>query len=164
MNLKITNTKTLITFGLVCLTLFAVVLAHNLSAPKKVAQSIAGIIYKKKVVTISNKPFTLDVSDTDNLRELGLSYRTSLAPYTGMLFVFDQPAVNPFWMKGMNFPIDIIWLDENKTVVHIEGRLDPSTYPREFGPNTPTQWVIELPSGAAESLKLSVGDKLSFDN
>lgn len=127
--------------------------------PVDVASQVS---YEKKEVVLGSTLYTLEVADTDFLRERGLSYRTSLAPQTGMLFVFDVPQTLRFWMKDMNFPIDIIWLDQNKKVVHIEHSLSPSTYPDSFGPETPTQYVIEIPAGEAKGTGLSKGDGVSF--
>ncbi|MEY4602242.1 MAG: hypothetical protein RL292_183 [Candidatus Parcubacteria bacterium] len=120
------------------------------------------ISYTKKEVMLGNMLFRLEVADTFALQERGLSYRQSLAPQTGMLFVFDTPGMYYFWMKDMNFPIDIVWLDQNKKVVHIEHALSPSTYPDSFGPETPTQYVIEIPAGEVKGAGLSKGDVVSF--
>lgn len=120
------------------------------------------ISYATREVILGNTRYTLEVADTDFLRERGLSYRTSLAPQTGMLFIFDTPRISKFWMKDMNFPIDIIWLDADKKVVHIEHSVSPSTYPQSFGPETPTQYVIEIPAGEAQNIGLSKGDIAGF--
>lgn len=121
------------------------------------------ISYTKKEVMLGNALFVLEVADTFALQERGLSYRQNLAPQTGMLFVFDTPGMYYFWMKDMNFPIDIIWLDQNKKVVHIEHSLSPSTYPDSFGPETPTQYVIEIPAGEATRIGLVLGNIVNFD-
>ncbi len=120
------------------------------------------ITYQKKEVMLGDFSFTLEIADTPLLQERGLSYRAGLAPNTGMLFAFDTPRVLKFWMKDMNFPIDIIWLDQNKKVVHIEHSLSPSTYPDSFGPETPTQYVIEIPAGGAKRAGVVVGNGVSF--
>ncbi len=127
------------------------------------AQVIPQGSYKTKEVVLGNTRYVLDIADTAPLREQGLSYRTSLAPQTGMLFVFNSPGVLKFWMKDMNFPLDIIWLDADKKIVHIEYGLSPSTYPRSFGPEIPTQYVIELRSGDVERNGVRIGDKINFD-
>ncbi len=120
------------------------------------------IMYQKKEVKLGNSTFILEIADTETLQERGLSYRSELASNTGMLFVFNTPNMYYFWMKDMNFPIDIIWLDENKKVVHIERALSPSTYPGSFGPQTPTQYVIEIGAGAAAQVGLKTGDVVNF--
>lgn len=119
-------------------------------------------VYKTNKVMLGNIEYTLEVVDTDFLRERGLSYRTSLAPQVGMLFIFDTPRISRFWMKDMNFPIDVIWLDQDKKVVHIEHSLSPSTYPESFGPKTLTQYVIELNAGDTEKNGLLVGEVVNF--
>ena len=43
----------------------------------------------------------------------------------GMLFIFNYPSKQGFWMKEMMFPLDIIWLDSNYSVIHIEKKLQP---------------------------------------
>ena len=127
--------------------------------PVDVASQVS---YEKKEVVLGDTQYTLEIADTDLLRERGLSYRTSLAPQTGMLFVFEVPQTLRFWMKDMNFPIDIIWLDADKKVVHIEHALSPSTYPDSFGPETPTQYVIELNARDAQKIGLKRGDMVDF--
>lgn len=116
----------------------------------------------QKQVTLGSTVYMLDIADTDILQEKGLSFRESLSPQTGMLFVFDTHDVYHFWMKDMKFAIDMIWLDENKKVVYIEEFVDPSTYPESFGPETPTQYVIEIPAGDTTKVGLRVGDVVSF--
>lgn len=129
----------------------------------KPTETVSQVSYSTKEVTLGNTQYILEVADTPMLRERGLSYRTSLAPQTGMLFVFDTPGVLKFWMKDMNFPIDIIWLDADKKVVHIEHSLSPQTYPQSFGPDIPTQYVIELGAGEAQKTGIKVGSRVSIN-
>lgn len=123
---------------------------------------VKGVSYDTTQVVLQTTLYTLEIADTDTLRERGLSYRTRLAPHTGMLFVFDAPALLKFWMKDMNFPLDIIWLNEDKKIVHIEHSLSPDTYPQSFGPDIPTQYVIELNAGEAKKANLSVDTVVDF--
>ena len=60
----------------------------------------------------------------------------------GMLFFLDDPRKASFWMKNMHFPIDIIWLDENLTIVHIEKALPPCTIAILLSQLHPTQRII----------------------
>lgn len=119
-------------------------------------------IQNVKEVVLGSQKFTLEISDTEALRARGLSYRGGLPENGGMLFIFPAPGVYQFWMKDMNFPIDIIWLDQNKKVVHIEHSLATSTYPNSFGPTTQTQYVIELLAGEVKRISLTLGEKISF--
>ena len=68
-----------------------------------------------------------DVASDANSRAVGLGGRESLAKDAGMLFVFDSEAKHSFWMKNVKFPLDIIWLDKNKKVVHFVKNAQPDT-------------------------------------
>src|SRR3989338_5042145 len=67
-------------------------------------------------IRISNVKIKAELADTPEKRALGLSGRETLGNDEGMLFVFDEPNTRQFWMKNMNFALDIIWIDENKKV------------------------------------------------
>ena len=67
----------------------------------------------KGEIRIGNATFTTELATTAVEQARGLSFRPSLADESGMLFTFS-PGVQNFWMKDMNFPIDIIWIAGNK--------------------------------------------------
>src|SRR5487761_1173663 len=104
-----------------------------------------------ETLRVNGREFSLEVAATQQARKLGLGNRALLPKNHGMLFVFSQAAVECFWMKDMYFPIDIIWIDASKKVVHIEPNVSPSSYPHSSCPNNPTKYVIELNAGAAKS-------------
>lgn len=120
------------------------------------------IEYQHKVVTINGKEFDSQLADTDELRELGLGLRKSLSSSKGLLFVFDRDSYLPFWMKDMNFSIDIIWIDANKKIVHIEQNISPETYPTTFESPTPARYVFEISAGMAQKLHMKLGDDVLF--
>ena len=85
-----------------------------------------------------------------------------------MLFLYTDRGRQAFWMKGMRFPIDIIWLD-NRRIVHIEHNVPP---PRQGTPNAslpvyrsarPANAVLEIAAGIARELGLRNGDLVRFD-
>jgi uncharacterized protein len=104
----------------------------------------------------------LDIADTPALQERGLGGRDGLAVDHGMVFPYSSPSQRCFWMKGMRFSIDIIWLDANKKVGHIEKDLSPDTYPQSYCPEVAAQYVVELQAGAADKLGIADGDKLEL--
>jgi len=61
-------------------------------------------------VGIENATFDVEVASTMIQQANGLSYRASLAPNDGMLFLFSSSSVQNFWMKDMNFALDMIWI------------------------------------------------------
>ncbi len=73
----------------------------------------------------SGKVLQVEVMISDEDRAMGLMFRPSLAPDRGMLFLFDRPDFHGIWMKNCKFPIDIVWLDEEKKVVHVKEGAPP---------------------------------------
>lgn len=150
---------------IVSILVCAVIVAGGIYFSRSKKQPIKPVheeIQNVKEVVLGSQKFTLEISDTEALRERGLSYRGELPENGGMLFIFPTPSVYQFWMKDMNFPIDIIWLDQNKKVVYIEYSLATSTYPKSFGPTTLTQYVIEIPAGKVKEIGLKVGDNIDL--
>lgn len=90
------------------------------------------------------------LADTEETRAQGLSGTKELGEGEGMLFLFPEPNRYGFWMKEMNYPIDIVWMDGDKRAVHIEKCVSPKTYPTVLTPSTPAQYVLEVPCGWAE--------------
>ncbi|MEK7494433.1 MAG: DUF192 domain-containing protein [Patescibacteria group bacterium] len=109
-------------------------------------------------VRIDDQVFQLERADTDEERALGLGYRDSLCDTCGMLFQFPEPGMYPFWMKGMRFPLDIIWLDGNR-VVFIVHAASPSSLELFTSPE-PANAVLEVNAGSARNIER--GDTLSF--
>lgn len=102
------------------------------------------------------------VASTPTAQEQGLGDIGHLASTSGMFFVFGAPDNYGFWMKGMEFPLDIIWLDQNFKIIHIERDLSPSTYPNVFYPGSPAKYVIEVNAGTAERFSLAIGQTMQI--
>lgn len=111
-------------------------------------------------VVLGGKTFTIDIADTDATREQGLSNRPSLASNAGLLFSFPQPDRYGFWMKEMNFPIDIIWATAQGKIVHIESNVRPESYPTVFYPSQPASLVLEIGAGETQTLGVKIGDTM----
>ncbi len=113
---------------------------------------------------IGTATFSLIVVDTPETRELGLGGRNELKENEAMLFIFDFPAKHEFWMKGMRFPIDILWLDRDFQIVHIAPQISPDTYPKtSFSPEKEALYVLETVSGFSSKNGLKVGDKIEIN-
>ncbi|MGH7238411.1 MAG: DUF192 domain-containing protein [Candidatus Saccharimonadales bacterium] len=111
---------------------------------------------------INGRSYKLIVAKTSAEQTKGLGERASLPANQGMLFVFNSSAERCFWMKGMQFPLDIIWLSASKQVVFAQANLSPSTYPKSFCPQDPARYVIELNAGQAKQANIKIGQKLQF--
>lgn len=104
------------------------------------------------------------VADDASERQSGLAGMQSLAADEGMLFVFEEPGLHGFWMKDMLISIDIIWINSDKKVVHIEENVSPNSYPElTFTPNAEAQYVLEIASGQVQEIGISLGDQFAFD-
>ncbi|HUU38154.1 MAG TPA: DUF192 domain-containing protein [Candidatus Desulfaltia sp.] len=105
-----------------------------------------------------------ELAVNDEERARGLMFREQIHEDQAMLFLFAEEDIHSFWMKNMRFPIDILWLDRGKRIVHIEARVPPC--PREpcptYVPAAAAAFVLELQSGCAEKHGLRVPDRLEF--
>lgn len=104
----------------------------------------------------------IEIAESNEERAQGLSGRAALPSGQGLLFIFDLPGSYGFWMKDMQFPIDIVWINENWEVIGLERRVTPETYPTTFYPPSPVKYVLELNSGDATRLGIDIGSKLFF--
>lgn len=106
----------------------------------------------------------VEVAADDATREQGLMFRDQLAPNRGMIFLFPQSGEYPFWMKNTLIPLDMIWIDEGKKIVHVSSNVPPCkadpcpSYP----PNANAKYVLEVAAGVAAKHGLKKGDVLRF--
>ncbi len=111
---------------------------------------------------VGSHAYHLQVAQTEAAQEKGLGDRDSLQKIKACYLSLADQATRCFWMKDMRFPLDIIWLDSTKTVVHIQPDVVPSTYPETFCPSELAQYVIELNAGQAKRAGITAGQTLSF--
>lgn len=104
------------------------------------------------------------VADTFRSRQTGLSNHTSLSKNQAMLFIFNTSDIQPFWMKDMDFPIDIFWLNENKEIVFIQKNASPEDYPKSYYPNKKALYAIETVAGMADDNDIVLGQKFTWDD
>jgi uncharacterized membrane protein (UPF0127 family) len=120
-------------------------------------------------IKVNDQVVFVQVADSDAERALGLSFTQELKNDAGMLFVFDVIGVKNFWMRDMNYDLDIIWIDENKKVVGFfedvkkesYNKLHPE-YSRIYKSPETTKYVLELNAGSIKNLKIKVGDSIDF--
>jgi uncharacterized membrane protein (UPF0127 family) len=112
----------------------------------------------------SGKVLKAEVMVNDADRAMGLMFRPSLPMDQGMLFVFAESEFHGIWMKNCKFPIDILWLDEEKRVVHLAEAVPPCTAEPcpVYQPLRKASYVVELNAGQARREKAAVGASLEF--
>ncbi len=119
---------------------------------------------------IGGEQFSLEIVTTTSEQNQGLSGRTSLDANSGMLFVFSMPSIRAFWMKDMEFPIDLIWLRGNKIIGFQQNMPTPAALNVSSTMNLPVyispglvDRVVEINSGQISALGLKVGDNVQVN-
>jgi hypothetical protein len=121
--------------------------------------------YLKGYLIIDHFKIFVDIALTEKQKQDGLSIKNFMNENEGMLFYLEEPRKASFWMKNMHFPIDIIWLDENFSIVHIEEELQPCTmafYCPSYKPLKESLYVLETIAGFANKHHLKIGDQMDF--
>lgn len=110
------------------------------------------------------KTIIADLVKSEEDRARGLMFRKILNEDQGMLFVFVSEGLYSFWMKNMNFSIDILWLDGEKRIVHLERDVPPCKKEPcpSYEPAFPAKYVLELKAGSIEKRKLKLYDRIDF--
>jgi uncharacterized membrane protein (UPF0127 family) len=126
--------------------------------------ALFGDVKNSTPVSVGAKTFYAKLARTDLEREKGLSGTDKLAENEAMLFVFDRESTWKIWMKDMKYPIDIVWINDEKKVVHAVRSARPESYPdRYFMPSQDALYVLELPDGSVNKYGISTGKKVNFD-
>jgi len=116
----------------------------------------------ESLIQIGETEIHVRLADTSAEHRQGLSGTKDLADGEGMLFVYDEPAKQGFWMKDMNYSIDIIWIDEKNTVIGIERDVSPNTFPLVFSSPGEVKYVLEVPAGFSARSNIEIGEILNF--
>lgn len=115
-------------------------------------------------VKINDRVYSVDLAVTPIEKMKGLSGRESLADDHGMLFLYDHKEQYSFWMKGMKFPLDFVWIDGNQ-IVDITQNVLPPENPLNIPvvkPNKPVDKILELNAGTIRHDAIAVGDSVAF--
>ena len=122
-----------------------------------------GILTLKKADSDSIiKIIDIEIADDEYTTQTGLMYRTKLEANQGMLFIFPNVEMRSFYMKNTKIPLDIIYINENKTIVSFQKNakpMDETSLPSE----APAKYVLEIYGGLSDAWQLAVGDKISFN-
>ncbi len=113
------------------------------------------------ILGVGAAKFSVQIVDDQRSRAQGLSGRKELGSNEGMLFVFENQGLHSFWMRGMEFSLDFIWIRDG-CVVGIERNAPPdnSTNPKVYFPPEPIDNVLEINAGMSNIFNLKVGDEV----
>lgn len=146
--------RLLIVLGFLILAVVILIMSRSRNLP--------GVIdgYATTKLTSGGKSYTVLLADDTYKSTKGLGYRDNLPANQGMLFPYKVEEQQCFWMKGMKFSIDMIWLDADRKVTAVETNVSPATYPKSFCHDG--QYVLELNAGQAEKAAIRQGVQLEF--
>jgi uncharacterized membrane protein (UPF0127 family) len=122
----------------------------------------------EKILEINDETIYVEVADTEDKRRKGLSGRKSLKKNQGMLFDFKVEDTQPtFWMKDMNFDIDIVWINDGM-ISQIDSNVPapaPNTSESQltlYKPSSLIDYVLEIRAGYTDEKNIKVGDKVEL--
>jgi uncharacterized membrane protein (UPF0127 family) len=121
--------------------------------------------FEKKQIRIKNRKFSMFIADSLSRGSVGLMYRPKIKSNEGMFFTFPFEHKWKIWMLNMRFPLDVIWLDKEWRVVHMEKNMQPCKNffsCKAYVPKAKSKYVLELGSGQIKKLKIKEGEKLKL--
>ena len=118
--------------------------------------------YKKGNLIIANQKINIDIADNNELRYLGLSGRDRLNTDSGMLFVFGNSDYQIFCMRGMKFPIDILWIRDSK-IIGFQENMVVDNGAKNYSSPEPINYVLEINAGFVKDNYVSIGDPISIE-
>jgi len=127
---------------------------------------LTGRNYLKAKITVNCFELNADLPTMQEQMSKGLSVKDKLRENEAMLFVFDVPSRQPFWMKDMKFSVDIAWFDSHGKAVHIEENLEPCSPVFNcplYSPSTSSQYVLETVAGFTRKHNLNLGTNISVE-
>lgn len=118
-------------------------------------------------VDLADESFRMELAVTRQQQRKGMAGREEIAPDEGMLFVFDEPRVLNFWMKGCLIPLEIIYVDASGRIVrmHHMPAPDPDASDadlKRYSSYYPAQFAIEVKVGTIDRLELEEGQRLDL--
>lgn len=116
---------------------------------------------QKPYVSIKGKSFNVEVAKSNKQKELGLAKYNKIAQDFGMLFIFDKKDYYSFWMKGMKFPIDIIFIRDNKITTifkNVDFPKNVNAKLKNYKPDIASDMVFEINAGLSEKYNFKKGD------
>ena len=103
----------------------------------------------------------VEIADSITSRARGLMHRKELPQDQGMLFIFANSAKRSFWMKNTYIPLDMLFIDDQQTIVGIVENATPETTVARTV-DAPSRYVLEVNGGFCQKHQIQVGSKVDF--
>ena len=118
-------------------------------------------IYKQENDSLISS-LDIEIAETDYETQTGLMYRKGMETHQGMLFIFPDVAMHSFYMKNTEFPLDILFIDEDLKVASIQKNAQPFNE-NGLSSKVPVKYVLEVNAGLSDTWSIEVGDRISFE-
>jgi len=116
------------------------------------------------LIKINEATLKFELAESQVEKTQGLSNRNRLAKDEGMLFIYSEYSLHSFWMKGMLFPIDIIWLQDNLIIdITANVPIPTSTNLIIYKPNKPVNKILEVNAGWVQTNNVKIGDSIEIN-
>lgn len=154
--------------ALIPITIAAVIIGvvGLMSLPSE--SKLESVEFPRGTIKVDDIPLEVQIADTEPRRVRGLMFQDQLPYDQGMIFVFDQPGLYSLWMLNMQFPLDMIWFDEDGKVVHIETNINPCrtaleiTTCQSLVPEKEATYVLEVTAGFVEQNNITKDSVLTI--
>lgn len=117
-------------------------------------------------IKIKDKTYNLEIAKTVLQKANGLSKREKICENCGVIFIFNNDNIQPFWMKDTLIPLDMIWINSQGIVVSLQTAQPepntPFTKLKIYKNDKPAKYVIEINANDAQKLNLNIGDKINL--
>ncbi len=129
---------------------------------------LESVEFPRGTIKVDDTVLEVQIADTEPRRVRGLMFQEQLPLDQGMIFVFNEPGIYSLWMLNMQFPLDMIWFDENGSIVHIEKNIPPCKTATEIMacqsivPNGDAMYILEVTSGFIDEFDITKDSKLSI--
>jgi len=117
---------------------------------------------KYATVEIGNATVDAEIADTMAKQMRGLMFRQTMKEDEGMLFAFGKDDYYGIWMMNMSFPIDIIWIADDKVVDIAKDAQPCKMLCPTYVPKEKASYVLEVNSGFSEKHGIEIGTSVKF--
>ncbi len=125
-----------------------------------VPETISKIYIQRGQTQIS--VFTVETATGEKAIQKGLAKSAPIPDDYGMLFILDKTSEQFFWMKGMEFGLDILFFDKDRRLIEILPNLLPCEECTKYKTPANTAYALEINAGMADVLGIKTGDILVF--
>ena len=129
---------------------------------------LESVEFPRGTIKIDDKVLEVQIADTEARRVRGLMFQNQLPYSEGMIFVFNESGIYSLWMLNMQFPLDMIWFDDQGRVVHIEENVPPCKTALETAtctgksPDGFAIYILEVTAGFVEKFNITEDSTLEI--